>query len=144
MQVQVKQPHLRVGDLRHRLPVHAHELQQRGQRQARREHLRAVAQHLQVFLGDLLGGQGILAHRTRQPLDQRRLQADLARGLFEGVAGLGARQQFVDIPERQLAALARLPDPLHAVAPLAQPRNDPHVRGSRGRPDPLVLGHEPP
>ena len=33
--VEVEQPHLGVGDLRHRLPVDAHQLQERRQRESR-------------------------------------------------------------------------------------------------------------
>ena len=52
--VEVEEPHLGVGDLRQRLAVDAHELQERDQREAGGEHGGDVAQQLQVVLGDLL------------------------------------------------------------------------------------------
>ncbi len=50
--VQVDQAHLGVGDLGDRLPVDAHQLQERGQGQARVEHRRAVFEDLHVFVGE--------------------------------------------------------------------------------------------
>ena len=56
--VEVEEAHLGVGHLRQRLPVDAHELQQRDQREAGREHRGDVAQQLEVVVGE--------------PLDRRR------------------------------------------------------------------------
>ena len=52
--VEVEQPHLGVGDLGERLPVDADELQERDEREARRQHGGDVAQELQVVLAEAL------------------------------------------------------------------------------------------
>ena len=54
MDVEVEEAHLGVGHLRERLPVDAHELQQRHEREAGREHHGDVAQQLEVVVGELL------------------------------------------------------------------------------------------
>ena len=56
--VEVEEPHLGVGDLRERLAVDAHELQEGDEREAGREHGGDVAQQLQVVLGDALERAG--------------------------------------------------------------------------------------
>ena len=48
--VEVEEADLGVGDLRERLPVHAHELEEGDEREARGEHGGDVAQELQVVL----------------------------------------------------------------------------------------------
>ena len=55
MHVEVEEAHLGVGDLRERLAVDAHELQQRDQREAGRQDGGDVAQQIQVVLGEALG-----------------------------------------------------------------------------------------
>ena len=50
---------LGVGHLRERLPVDAHELQQRHEREAGRQHRGDVAQQLEVVVGEAL-------HRRRR------------------------------------------------------------------------------
>ena len=52
--VEVEQAHLGVGDLRERLPVDAHELQEGDEREAGGEHRGDVAQELQVVLAEAL------------------------------------------------------------------------------------------
>ena len=52
--VEVEEAHLGVGHLRERLPVDAHELQQRDEREAGAQHGGDVAQQLEVVVGDLL------------------------------------------------------------------------------------------
>ena len=52
--VEVEEAHLGVGHLRQRLPVDAHELQQRHEREAGRQHGGDVAQQLEVVVGEAL------------------------------------------------------------------------------------------
>ena len=52
--VEMEEAHLGVGHLRERLPVDAHELQQRDEREAGRQHGGDVAQQLEVVVGEAL------------------------------------------------------------------------------------------
>ena len=61
MDVEVEELDLGVGDLRQRLPVHAHELQERDQRQPGVQHRAEAAQQLEVVLAE------VLQRRRREP-----------------------------------------------------------------------------
>ena len=50
MDVEVEELHLGVGDVRQRLPVHAHELEERDERQPGVEHRAERPQELEVVL----------------------------------------------------------------------------------------------
>ncbi len=87
--VEVEELDLGVGDLRQRLPVHAHELQEGDEREARVEHRGHVAQELEVLLADLLERLGREARRRPDPLDQRRLEPGVLGRLRERARARG-------------------------------------------------------
>ena len=87
---EVEELDLGVGDLRERLAVDAHELQEGDEREARVEHRRHVAQQLQVLLADPLERVGREAGGGPDPLDQRRLEAGLLGRLRERAASARA------------------------------------------------------
>ena len=74
MHVEVEEADLGVRHLRERLPVDAHELQQRDEREAGAQHRGEVAQQLEVVVGDPPHRVGVEAHREEEPLDQRGLE----------------------------------------------------------------------
>ena len=90
--VEVKQPHLGVGDLRDRLAVDAHELEQGDQRKPGVEHGGDIAQQLQLVLGTAPAACELTPRPAMMPLDQRRLEPGLrAAASLERVAlGLGS------------------------------------------------------
>ena len=98
--VEVEEPHLGVGDLRERLAVHAHELQEGDEREARVEHVGHLLEHL-----DVLGGQVVERWANpsmpKMPLDQRRLEAGRARGLPQRDRRRRCGQQLLDVAECQ-------------------------------------------
>ncbi len=136
--VHVEQPHLGVGDLGERLAVHARQLQEGHQRQAGGEHGGALAEHLEVGVGDATLGRGE-AHGRVDPLDQRRLEAGAARRLLERVAPVGGGQELLDVAEGQSAAVAGRPDIGDRVSAGAQASDDPCLGGRRRCPGALVL-----
>ncbi len=140
--VQVDQPHLGFGDLRDRLPVHARELQERHRRQPRVEHRGDVLHHLHVLLGHQRRRRRAEPHRAEDALDQRLFQPALARHLAQRVARLGAAQQVLDRPDRQLAVVAGALDLLQRVPARAQASDHAHVRSRRRRPAALIARHE--
>ena len=100
--VEVEEAHLGVGHLRERLPVDAHELQQRDEREAGAQHRGHVAQQLEVVVGDPLAPtSGVEAHREEQALDQRGLEAGRRR------------------PPRRACACARAPGRSSSTKPKA-------------------------
>ena len=141
--VEVKEPDLGVGDLRHRLAVDAHELQEGDERQPGGEHGGRVAQQLHVVVGELLQPLGAEAHREEDALDQRGFEARLACGVGQRPGRGRVGQQTLDVAGGQAAALGRLADLGKRVAALAQPRDDARVgERRRGRRAVAVDGHE--
>jgi hypothetical protein len=113
--VHVKEPHLGVGDLRERLPVDAHELQERDGRQPGGEHRRGVAQQLHVARRDVLDGGGRQAHRREDPLDELGLEPRLAHGVLERARRVERWEQLLEVAERQAPALGGGPDRVQGV-----------------------------
>ena len=117
------------------------ELQEGGRRQPHVEHRGDVAQHL---------ARPRRSSARRRRLSPRRpgsagscgLQARAAGDLAHRVAGLGAPQEVLDRPDRQLAGVAGVLDLLERVPAGAQPRDDPHVGGCGQRPVSVVAGDE--
>ena len=75
--VDVEQAHLGVGDLRERLPVDAHELEEGDEREARVEHRRDVAQRLGVLVGQVVQLARSGSRRSTRSARQRGLEAGL-------------------------------------------------------------------
>ena len=130
--VQVKEPHLRVGDLGNRLAVDAHELEQRDQREAGGEDRADVPQELQVVLGEVLERAGREARRGVDALDQRRLEADLVGGLVER---RGSRRRRGTAPRCRRTPGARPRRPRGCRRASARGRAAAR-RSGRGRPSP--------
>ena len=136
--VEMEEAHLGVGHLRERLPVDAHELQQRHQREAGRQHDGHVAQQLEVVVGEALHRRRVEAHREEHALDQGGLEAGVGGGVLERVGALVRRQQLVDEAEGQPPALGRRADLVERVPALAQAGDDPRLRHGRARPAPVA------
>jgi hypothetical protein len=132
--VEVEELDLGVGDLGQRLPVHAHELEEGDEREARVEHRRHVAQELEVLLADLLERLAGEAGRGPDPLDQRRLEPALARRLGERARAHGGREEILQVAVGEPAGARRLAQGVERVPALAQARDDARVRDRRGRP----------
>ena len=132
--VEVDQAHLGVGDLRDRLPVDAHQLQERRQREARRRARRRrtciICRSSSVIA---VQRQRAEAHRGEDPLDQLRRRGPLARAAsLERVAAPRSRcSRFSIGPIASWPLSLALLDLLERVPARAQPRHDAHV-GERG------------
>ena len=136
--VEMKEADLGVGHLRERLPVDAHELQQRDEWEAGAQHGRDVAQQLEVLVGDLLERVRVEAHREEQALDERGLETGLGGRLLERVGALVRREHLLDEAEGQAPALHGPPDLVERVAALAQARDDARLGHRRRRPAPVA------
>jgi hypothetical protein len=132
--VEVEQTHLGVGDLGERLPVDPAQLQEGDERQAGGDHRGAVAQELEVVLGDLLERTRVEADGREDPFDERGVETGLLRGLLDRDHGLLARQEVLDVAEGQPALLGRRADLLQRVPAPAQAGDDARVRGFGGGP----------
>jgi len=95
---------------------------------------------LDVLFAEMAEHPGREAHRAPQTLDQRRLEAGLGRHRGELVRAAAGRKELVHVPERQPPVLPRLLDLLERVALLAQPGDDPGVRGGGPGPAAAVVG----
>jgi len=118
----VKQAHLGVGDLRQRLALDAHELQEGDERKPGREHGRGVAQHLDplsVMRSTAVAGRPSVV-RTRS-MSAGRLQAGVGDGLLERVGRPRRREQPLQVAEREPAAVAGRADLVERVAAPAHP-----------------------
>ena len=141
--IEVKQAHLGVGDPGHRLPVDAHELQQRDEREAGVEHRVDVAQQLDLVLGDGVGVLGAEPEPVDQPLDQRLVEPGLARGLADRHPLLIGREQLLEEAEGEPSLLGGAGDVGQRVTALAHPGHDPGGPDRGRRPLAVVLGDQP-
>ena len=139
MDVDVEQAGLRVGDPREGLAVDPDQLDERDQRETRREDLGDVVQRAHVVLGEVLGPAGREADARPDPLDQRGLQADLLGRLLEGDRrGPIGREEVFHEAVGEPPLVARAAQLLERMAALAQARHDPGV-GGRGRSPALLV-----
>jgi hypothetical protein len=135
--IEVEQAHLGVGDLGQGLPVDAAQLQERDEREARREDRGHVAERFEVLVR-----HGVERGR-RQPdarpeaLDQRGLETGLVGGVVQRSLPSLVSEHRLDVAVGEAALPSRLADLVEPVAPLAQPGHDASV--GHGRLGPLAL-----
>ena len=67
------------------------------------------------------------AQPGHDPLDQRRIEPGLIRGLLERVGVLASGEQLLDVAIGELSLLGRLADVGKRMAALPEPRHDPGV-----------------
>ena len=134
---------LRVGDLGERLPVHAHELEERDEREPGGEDRRPVAKELEVVLGEVVSLGHAVADRRGDALHERRLEVALLGDLLEGVPAFGHREEVLDIAEGEPAGVARAADLLEGVPARTQARDDPRMRGGGRGPFALPARDQP-
>ncbi len=134
MHIDVKQPHLGVGDPRQRLSVHARELQEGHERESGREHGGGVPERLDVVLGEVLEALAGEAEAGPEALDQRGLEAGGLGRVIEGACAVAVGEHVLEEAVGQAALLGRLADLLELVAAAAQSRHDPGVRCRRRGP----------
>src|SRR5215207_2125252 len=134
--VQVEQPHLRLGDLANRLGVDPDELEQRHQWKPCPQDVPDVLHRHDVLLveGSLEGGG-----RTQQrhhPLDQGLLEARPLRRFQTRHVALAPRKEVLDVAERQTAFANRAAQLGERMPPFAQPAHDPGLSRRGGGPPP--------
>ena len=139
--VEVEEPHLGVGDLRERLAVDAHELQEGDEREAGAEHRGDVAQQLQVVLAELVARASRPGSRPRcqiRSISAGSSPVSLARPPRACSVAVAAREAGPRCSRRRAGRTpSALADLLQRVPALAQARDDPRVgdapRASSGR-----------
>jgi hypothetical protein len=129
--VQVEEPHLRLGDLRERLAVDAAELEEGHQREAGAQHGRHVVKGLDVLLAELLDPLSGQAEARPEALDQRGLEVGEPGRVLQRQRRLVAAEQLLDVSVGEPALLAGLLDVLELVPAVAQPCHDAGM-GHRG------------
>ena len=139
MHVEVKEPHLGVGDAPQRLGVDADELQEGDEWEASGEHPGAVAKSLHVVGVEQTLALQRGAEDDEDALDQFGLEAGLRGHLLDGDLLLGLGEEVLGEAEGEPALAARPLQLLQRVPALTHPRDHPSLR--RGRRGPAPLAH---
>ena len=135
MHVDVEEAHLGVGDLSQRLSVHAAELQEGHEREARRQHRGRVLQGLNILFAEVLEALRGKAEAGPVALDQGGLQSGGLRRVLQRVPALGRlREQLLHEAVGQPALLGGLTDLVERVPAITQPHHDPGVGQCSGGP----------
>jgi hypothetical protein len=139
--VEMEELDLGVGDLGHRLPVHARDLEEGDEREAGIEDGGHVAEQLDVLVAQLVERGGGLAGGGPDPFDQRGLEPDLVGDLFQRAGRLVGGEHVLDVAVREPSRPRRALDLGERVAAGAQPGDEPGVRDRRRRPLAVVERH---